>query len=185
MATNSTTNGTNGYSNHGHPSDDAWDHVVPLLIAGKEVTTDTTFDVVSPVTSQTIWKCSSVSEAQAIEAVEAAQAAFPAWSKTKPSVRRDILVTASDILKSRFEECAEYMDIETGSVDAMSKGFNLPSTIEQLKDVGGRIVNTTGYIPICAEDGKSALIYKEPYGVVFGIAPWLLRLCPYNVPQCS
>jgi len=171
MTTNGT-NVTNGHSNHGHPSNDAWDHVVPLLIAGKEVTTDSTFDVVSPVTGKIIWKCSSVSKKQAAEAVEAAQAAFPAWSKTKPSVRRDILIKASDIFKSRSDECAEYMDIETGSTDAVSKAFNLRSTIEQLRDVGGRIVTTTGYIPVCAEEGRSALIYKEPYGVVFGIAAW-------------
>lgn len=164
--------GTNGHSNHGHASNDAFDHVVPLFIAGKEVTTNTTFDVVSPVTGRTIWKSSSVSKDQAIEAVEAAQAAFPAWSKTKPSFRRDILLKASDILKSRSDECAEYMDIETGSTDGMSKGYNVPSTIEQLRDVGGRIVTSTGYIPVAAEEGKSALIYKEPYGVVFGIAPW-------------
>ena len=82
------------------------------------------------------------------------------------------MIRASDIMKKRFDECAEYMEIETGSTEALSKGFNVPSTIEQLRDVAGRIVTSTGYIPVCAEEGKSALIYKEPYGVVLGIAPW-------------
>lgn len=145
---------------------------VPLLINGKEVTNETTFDVVSPVSGKLIWRGSAVSKQQAIEAVEAAQVAFPAWSKTKPSFRRDILLKASDILKSRGEELCEYMEIETGSTEGISKYFNLPSSIEQLRDVAGRIVTVTGNIPICAEEGKSALIYKEPYGVVFGIAPW-------------
>ena len=167
-----STNGTNGHSNHGHASNDAFGHVVPLLIDGKEVTTETTFDVVSPVSGKVIWKASSVSKQDAIKAVEAAQAAFPAWSKTKPSVRRDILLKASDILKKRFDECAEYMNIETGSTNAMSAQFNVPSSIEQLRDVAGRIISTTGYVPVCSEEGRSAVIYKEPYGVVFGIAPW-------------
>lgn len=167
-----STNGTNGHSNHGHASNDAFGHVVPLLINGKEVTTETTFDVVSPATGKVIWKSSSVSKQDAIKAVEAAQAAFPAWSKTKPSVRRDILFKASDILKKRFDECSEYMNIETGSTNAMSANFNVPSSIEQLRDVAGRIISTTGYVPICSEEGRSAIIYKEPYGVVFGIAPW-------------
>lgn len=163
---------TNGHAYGTHASNDSFNHVVPLLINGKEVTNETTFDVVSPVTSKLIWKGSSVSKQQAIEAVEAAQAAFPAWSKTKPSVRRDIFLKASDILKARGDEVCEYMDIETGSEDAMSKYFNLPSSIEQLRDVAGRVVTVTGNIPVTGEEGRSALMYKEPYGVVFGIAPW-------------
>lgn len=163
---------TNGHTYGTHASNDSFDHVVPLLINGKEVTNDSTFDVVSPVTGKVIWKASSASKQQAVEAVEAAQAAFPAWSKTKPSFRRDILIRASDILKSRGDEICEYMDIETGSTEGVSKYFNLPSSIEQLRDVGGRIVTVTGNIPVCGEEGKSALMYREPYGVIFGIAPW-------------
>ena len=163
---------TNGHTNGTHASNPSSEHVVPLLINGKEVTNETTFDVVSPVTGKRIWKGSSVSKQQAIEAVEAAQAAFPAWSKTKPSFRRDILIRASDILKSRGEEICEYMDIETGSTEVMSKHFNLPSSIEQLRDVGGRIVTVTGSVPVCRDEGRSAIMYKEPYGVIFGIAPW-------------
>ena len=163
---------TNGHTYGTHASNDSFNHVVPLLINGKEVTNESAFDVVSPVSGKLIWKGSSVSKEQATEAVEAAQAAFPAWSKTKPSFRRDILLKASDILKSRGEELSEYMDIETGSTEGMSKYFNLPSSIEQLRDLAGRIVTVTGNILVPAEEGKSALMYKEPYGVVFGIAPW-------------
>ena len=168
----STTMTTNGHTNGTHATNESVDHVVPLLINGKEITNETTFDVVSPVTNKVIWKGSSASKKQAIEAVEAAQTAFPAWSKTKPSFRRDILIRASDIFKSRSDEFSEYMDIETGSTEAMSKYFNVPSSIEQLRDVGGRIITVTGSIPVCRDDGRSALLYKEPYGVIFGIAPW-------------
>ena len=163
---------TNGHTNGTHATNGSSGHVLPLLINGKEVTNETTFDVVSPVTSKVIWKGSSVSKQQAIEAVEAAQAAFPAWSKTKPSYRRDILLKASDILKSRGTEICEYMEVETGSEEGMSRGFNLPSSIEQLRDVAGRIATATGSIPVCRDEGKSALLYKEPYGVILGIAPW-------------
>ena len=166
-----TTDGaTNGHPSH--VSKDASDHVVPLLINGEEVTTETTFDVTSPVTNKVIWKGSSVSKQNAIRAVEAAQAAFPAWSKTKPSFRRDIFIKASDILARRAEEAAEYMEIETGSAKSYSAGTNVPVAIEMLRDVGGRIVTSTGYIPISGRESRSAMIVKEPYGVIFGIAPW-------------
>ena len=151
---------------------DAPDHVVPLLINGKEIANEKTFNVVSPVTGKLIWKASAVSKEQAIKAVEAAQAAFPAWSRTKPSFRRDILIRASDILRSRGDEICRYMDLETGSTPAKSTNFNLPFSIEQLRDVGGRIVTVTGNIPVSRDDGRSALMYREPYGVILGIAPW-------------
>ena len=163
---------TNGHANGTHASNASSQHVVPLLINGKEVTNETTFDVVSPGSGKVIWKGSSVSKEQAIEAVEAAQAAFPAWSKTKPSFRRDILLKASDILKSRGEEVCKYMEIETGATETQSKYVNLLSSIEQLRDVAGRIVTVTGNILVPAEEGKSALMYKEPYGVILGIVPW-------------
>lgn len=148
------------------------DRVIPLLINGNETISEKSFDVVSPVTNQPIWKCSSSSKEDAIKAIETAQAAFPAWSKTKPATRRDILLKASDILASRADELAGYMDKETGSLKGFSTGFNLPTSVEMLRDVAGRIVMVTGSIPACGEDGRSALLLKEPYGVVFGMAAW-------------
>lgn len=113
-------------SHHTHPANDAFGHVVPLLINGKEVTTKTTFDVTSPVSHHVIWKASSASTEDATKAAEAAQAAFPAWSNSKPSYRRDILLKASDILKERAEEVSEYMEIETGSTSAYAAGLTSP-----------------------------------------------------------
>ncbi|KAL6714151.1 hypothetical protein ACLMJK_008645 [Lecanora helva] len=176
MTTNGTTNGVNGHSTSHHTSlhtnETTSDHVVPLLINGEEITTETTFDVTSPDTNKVIWRASTVSKQDAIRAVEAAQAAFPAWSKTTPSYRRDILLKASDILARRTDEAAEYMEVETGSAKSYSSGLNVPAAVEQLRDVAGRIAASTGYTAVSSQEGRSALVVKEPYGVVFGIAPW-------------
>jgi acyl-CoA reductase-like NAD-dependent aldehyde dehydrogenase len=162
-----STNGT-----HNEASNGSGDLVVPLQIYGNEVKTNTTFDVVNPSSGKVIWKAASASKEDVLKAVEAAQAAFPAWSKTKPSKRRDILLKAADILASRSEELGKYMMDETGSGEAFAGGFNIPTSVEMLKDIAGRIITISGSVPACGEDGKSAIIYKEPYGVVLGIAPW-------------
>ena len=60
---------------------------VPLHIDGKEVTTDTTFDVTSPVDGKVDWKSSSANEKDALKAVESAQKAFKTWSKTTAKAR--------------------------------------------------------------------------------------------------
>jgi acyl-CoA reductase-like NAD-dependent aldehyde dehydrogenase len=147
-------------------------YTVPLLINGKEVTTSSTFAVVSPASHKEIWQCSSASVDDVSAAIDAATAAFPAWSKTKPTARRNILLKAADIIDSRKEELGGYMMQETGAEPPFSSGFNVPLAAEMLRDVAGRIGTIMGQIPTCQEEGTAALVVKEPYGVVLGISPW-------------
>lgn len=60
---------------------------------------------------------------------------------------------------------------ETGASDYWA-GFNVRLSIDMLKDVAGRISSIKGEAPILGEEGTSAIVYKEPYGVILGIAPW-------------
>lgn len=154
---------SNGTANSSKP--------VPLWIGGKEVTTSTTFDVTSPSTGKKIWAASSVSPQQAVEAIEAAQKAFKTWRKAKPAEIRTILLKAADIFEARKEELMGYMKDETGALDAFC-GFNMMVTIENFRDVAGRAANILGVIPQTQTPGQGAFIFKEPYGVNFGIAPW-------------
>ncbi|KAJ7255184.1 Aldehyde/histidinol dehydrogenase [Mycena rebaudengoi] len=146
-------------------------YTIPLLINGQEKTSTSTFPVVSPVSHTTIWSCSSASSADAEAALAAASAAFPIWSKTKPAARRTILLKVADLLEQRADELKAHMNEETGSPDPFA-AFNVATTAEHLRDTAGRCSAIMGNIPICQEDGTSALLVKEPYGVVLGIAPW-------------
>ena len=146
-------------------------YTVPLLINGEEVTTQTTFDVISPSSHKPIWRCSSASLDHVQTAVSAAQAAFPAWSNTKPAERRNILLKAADIFESRADEYGSYMREETGAAPPFTN-INLSNTAEMFRDVAGRISTIMGSIPACREPGTSALVLKEPLGVILGIAPW-------------
>ncbi|KAF1828702.1 salicylaldehyde dehydrogenase [Decorospora gaudefroyi] len=147
-------------------------YTVPLLINGEEVTTKTTFPVTSPTSHKQIWNSSSASMDEVKSAVSAAKAAYPAWSKMKHSAKRNIFLQAANVIDARAQEFAEYMKIETGAADAFSSGFNVPKMADMLRDVAGRLSAVMGHIPSCEEEGTSALIVKEPYGVVLGIAPW-------------
>lgn len=144
---------------------------VPLWIGGEEVATDTTFDVTSPSTGKKIWAASSVSPKHAIEAIEAAQKAFKTWRKAKPAEIRTILLKAADIFEARKEELMGYMKAETGALDAFCE-FNMMVTTENFRDVAGRAANILGVIPQTQTPGQGAFIFKEPYGVNVGIAPW-------------
>ena len=162
------SNGDSAHAVNGSSS-----HTVPLLINGKEVTTSTSFEVTSPLTNKVIWTASSASTSDANAAADSAAAALPSWSTTHPSYRRDILIKAASIISARSDELSSYMDRETGSIPSFSAGFNVPSSVEILTDVAGRIATScAGDVPSPMQEGKSAMVLKEPYGVILSIAPW-------------
>ena len=146
--------------------------VIPMIINGKEEVGDSTFDVISPYTNEHCWSTASATPQDAIRAVEAADAAFPAWSQTKPTARRDILLKAADILESRLVQNAEYMRTEMGADVGASQFFIVPLGIRMLRDIAGRITSICGSVPVLEEEGQSAIVYKEAMGVVLGIVPW-------------
>ncbi|KAF9894626.1 hypothetical protein FE257_006514 [Aspergillus nanangensis] len=146
--------------------------VIPLIINGKEEVPGPTFDVISPYTNERCWSTAAASSQDAIRAVEAADAAFPAWSQTKPTVRRDILLKAADILESRLVQNAEYMRTEMGADVGASQFFIVPLGIRMLREIAGRITSICGSVPVVEEEGQSAIIYKEPMGVILGLVPW-------------
>lgn len=160
-------------ANQKQTNGDSSRYIVPLQINGAEIiTTGRTFDVINPATESVVWKSSAASVEDARNAVQAAQAAFPAWAKTKPSVRRDIMLTAANILERRTDELVEYMKLETAANDH-SCHLNVRGSVEQLRVVASSIaVAEAGFVPVSGEEGRSAVVMREPYGVVLGIAPW-------------
>lgn len=72
---------------------------------------------------------------------------------------------------SRQDELTKAMVEETGATPAWA-AFNLGLAKEILVDVAGRTSSVLGTIPQTADEGVSALIFKEPYGVILAIAPW-------------
>ncbi|KAL1303121.1 hypothetical protein AAFC00_006555 [Neodothiora populina] len=144
---------------------------VPLHIDGREVHTESDHAVISPRSDSELWKFSSASVEDATKAIAAAEKAFPGWAKVKPATKRDIFFKAATIFESRAEELATYMAEETGAEQKFID-FNISATISQIKDIAGRISAIQGFYPTVDAEGRSAVVIKEPYGVVFGIAPW-------------
>ena len=144
---------------------------IPLWLDGKEIETNVTYDVVSPSTGEVLYKSSSASVDDAERAIKSAQAVYESWSQTKPSVRRDILLRAADGLAKRRDELARISNQETGAVDSMF-AFEFNLAVEACKTVAGLLSAVRGSVPTVTEEGKSALVLCEPYGVVLSIAPW-------------
>lgn len=145
--------------------------VIPLIIDGKEEFGSSTFNVVSPTIGKVCWKAASANSEDAIRAVEAAKKAFPSWSKVKPLEKQKLLFKAADLLETRITEYGNIMQMEMGGPANSVHGFILPLGVAFLRDVASHIPLVTGSVPTVVEEGHSAMIWKEPYGVILGIGP--------------
>lgn len=144
---------------------------VPVFINGSNVILPETFDVVNPATGNITSKCSNASKSTAIAAIEAAAYALPAWSETNIETRRDILIRAAAILDQRTEELKGYMKSEVGADEAWSS-LNVTLARDCLLGTASRIGTLEGRIPALRDPAVGGMIIREPYGVIFAMAPW-------------
>ncbi|KAJ5981589.1 hypothetical protein N7499_002920 [Penicillium canescens] len=145
--------------------------LTPLIINNESVETDIKFEVHAPATGKLNGYCAGVSVEEAKRAVDNAQAAFPAWKKTKYNERREILLKAASIMESRKQEFIQYQCEETGAARPFTE-FTFGLGVEFIRDFAGRISSVQGIVPNINRDGEGAIVYKEPYGVILSIAPW-------------
>ncbi|UNI23394.1 hypothetical protein JDV02_009216 [Purpureocillium takamizusanense] len=144
---------------------------VPFSIGGNDCYTDAAFDVISPSNGKLAHRCGSATVADASAAITAAADAFKTWRTTTPVQRRDIFLKAAEVMAARREELASYMATETGATPPWCN-FNLDVGIGMLKDVAGRIATLDGSFPALMDPTTSAIVMREPYGVVLAMAPW-------------
>ncbi|KAI0148424.1 aldehyde dehydrogenase domain-containing protein [Xylariaceae sp. FL1272] len=147
------------------------EYSVPIIIDGVERRTSSFYDVVNPSNGRVCHRSVAASSDDAFAAIESSAIAFREWRKSTPSIRRDILLKAADIMERRSNELAEYMIVETGASEGWTE-FNLKNTMDLMRDIAGRVSSIVGTAPTLADSDRSGIIIKEPYGVVFAVAPW-------------
>lgn len=143
---------------------------VPLWINGTQRVTKTTFDVISPVHQQVLWKASAADEEDVRDAIASSTAAFETWRWTKPQERREIFLRAYQLLKELRDESREYSSTET-AVPTMSFEFEYGTAIDICLQLAG-LSSHYGTVVNPDEKDTSAVFINQPYGVVLGIAPW-------------
>lgn len=146
-------------------------YTVPLTINGEDYFPEKSFDVYSPSEGNLLHHCGSASVADAETAVNAAAAALKTWRKSTPQERRAIFLKAADIMEERSDELAGYMMSETGASEHWCQ-LNFAVTTDSLRDVAGRVATLDGSFPATQDANTSAIVMREPYGVVLAIAPW-------------
>lgn len=152
-----------------------------LLIGGKLVAGDLSMDVINPATEEVLAQCPRASKAQLDQAVAAAKAAFPAWSKTPIAARKAAINAIADIIEKNVAELARLLTQEQG---------------KPLGDATGEVYGTAAFfryfatldLPMKVLDdsaGRKVELHRKPLGVIGAIVPWNfpLILMAFKVPS--
>ncbi len=130
-----------------------------------------TIDVTNPATGNVIGTVPKMGVAETRRAIEAANAALPAWRAMTAKERAKILRTLANSMMANADDLAVLMTAEQGKPLAESKGeiAYAASFIEWFAEEGKRVYGDT--IPSFARD-KRVLVTKDPIGVCAAITPW-------------
>jgi len=130
-----------------------------------------TINVTNPATGEIIGTIPKMGASETRRAIEAANAAYPAWRARTAGERAAILRRWYELLLENQEDLAVLMTAEQGKPLAESKGeiVYAASFIEWFAEEGKRIYGDT--IPPHQRD-KRIVVLKEPIGVCAAVTPW-------------
>jgi aspartate-semialdehyde dehydrogenase len=127
--------------------------------------------VTDPATGAFLGEVASLSAAESARAVDAAQAAFPAWSARLPQERSALLRRWFELMGAHREDLARIMTLEQG---------------KPLSEARGEIDYAAAFVEFYAEEAKrpniegvtshlphaEVEVWREPVGVAALITPW-------------
>lgn len=142
------------------------------FIAGEAVSANHATANINPSdTNDIIGEFASGTKADVASAVAAAKQAFPAWSRTTPQERHDILKRAADEVLARKEELGRILSREEGKT--LAEGVGEAGRAGQvLSFFAGETLRLNGEMMGSVRPGVGIEVTREPVGVVGLITPW-------------
>ena len=124
-----------------------------------------------PFTGKSATTAAASSVTDVNRAIEAAAAAFPAWSKTGPAARRALLNKAADVMTAK---AGEFIRLATEEIGATGPwiGFNVMLASNMLREAAAMTTQIAGEVIPTEQPGMLSLAVRQPAGVCVGIAPW-------------
>ncbi len=141
-------------------------------IAGEWVIgSETTPDVNPSNTGDIVGDFPRASAADAYRAIMAASAVFPAWSRTTPQQRHDVLKRIGDEILARKDEIGRLLSREEGKTLAEGIGEAVRAA-QVFLFFSGECVRLTGDKVTSVRPSVDVEVTREPLGVVGIITPW-------------
>ncbi len=130
-----------------------------------------TFERHNPATGEVASRAAAATLEDADAAVEAARAAFPAWSAMAPGARRALLLKAADAMEALRGRFVETAVAEAGGAP-MWYQFNVTLGANMLREAASMTTQIGGEVIPSDVPGSLAMGVRQACGVVVGIAPW-------------
>lgn len=129
------------------------------------------FDVFQPYDREVFARVPAGGRKEAKAAIEAAAAAFPAWSQTTPAERARLFFKAAEIVKRRRAEIARVLALETGSTISFAT-FQQDLVAATLEQAAGWVYLPKGEVLETNQIGSHSISVRRPLGVVASFTPW-------------
>ncbi len=129
------------------------------------------FENVTPVTGKVFCEVGRGTAEDIEAALDAAHAAAPAWGKTSPAERANILNKIADRMEQNLEMLAVAETWDNGKAVRETLNADLPLAIDHYRYYAGAIRAQEGRLSQI-DDDTTAYHYHEPLGVVGQIIPW-------------
>ena len=142
-----------------------------LFIDGHWVKGAGSLPVMNPSTGQLIADIATADQEQCDAAVTAAYNAFPAWAKTAPRLRSEILRKAFEIMVAEADQIAQLISMENGKTFSDARGEVIYAA-EFFRWFAEEAVRTPGDFRHAPSGDKRILVTHQPIGVSLLITPW-------------
>jgi aminomuconate-semialdehyde/2-hydroxymuconate-6-semialdehyde dehydrogenase len=132
-------------------------------------------DDVNPATEEVIGEVPDSDAHDVDDAVQAARAAFPAWSKTPAEHRSRALLKLADLIEQDLEKLARIESEDSGKTIALARRLDIPRAVANFRFFATAILHQSSEAHVT---DTTALNYtlRQPLGVAGLISPWNLPL---------
>jgi len=146
---------------------------VQLLIDNRQVPAGSgkTFERRNPISGDVVTKSAAAGVADAERAAASAGEAFKAWSRTGPTEKRRILLTAADKLEAKIGEISQAMAAEIGA-SGLWGGFNVMAAANLIREAASLTTQIQGETIPTDKLGALSMTVRQPVGAVLSIVPW-------------
>ncbi|MFI5691169.1 aldehyde dehydrogenase [Kribbella sp. NPDC051586] len=129
------------------------------------------FENPSPVTGENFTEIARGTADDVERALDAAHGAAPAWGRTSPAERANILNKIADRVEANLELLAVAESWDNGKAVRETLGADMPLVIDHFRYFAGALRAQEGSVSVI-DDDTIAYHFHEPLGVVGQIIPW-------------
>jgi aldehyde dehydrogenase len=167
-------------------------HVYGQFVGGRWVEghSGRTIPLENPATREVLAHIQAGDATDVNRAVEAAAAAFPAWSRSSSAERQTLLLAIADRLRARHFDYAMMETLNNGKPISESMHMDVNWAIDQFTYFAGAAWHIRGDTFDFAD--ATMLVHREPVGVVAQIIPWnvpltmaAMKLAPALATGCT